>query len=91
MIGFLCMRIILYFKYRTVLINNNKETKNIPDTPTQGLLESHNALAPIAPIIYISKPLSQSCAEQGKGFSSRAHMSCKHDGLNEESEKINNY
>ena len=40
---------------------------------------------------YIFKPLSQSCADRGKGFSKRAHTTCKHDGLDEESEKINNY
>ena len=37
---------------------------------------------------YISnKPLS----EQGQGISRRAHTICKHDRLDEESEKINNY
>ena len=37
------------------------------------------------------KPLSQSCAGQGLGFSSWAHTICKHDRLDDESEKINNY
>ena len=37
------------------------------------------------------KPLSQIIAEQGLGFSWPAHMICKHDRLDEESENINNY
>ena len=37
------------------------------------------------------KPLSQSCAEQRYGFGWRANTICTRDGLDEESEKINNY
>ena len=38
-----------------------------------------------------NKPLSQSCAEQRYGFGWRANTICTRDGLDEESEKINNY
>ena len=37
------------------------------------------------------KPFSQSCTEQGEGFSWPAHTICKHGRLAEESEKISNY
>ena len=36
------------------------------------------------------KPLSQSCAEQVRASVDGAHTICKHDRLDEESEKINN-